>query len=386
MSHILDRDDIFVYETPSSSDDMEMMVVPVYLREKKSSSTYAPSNLFGQPLLVGVPVDATYNVLYDLLLDRMKRYVTRPEEGETWWIPPQAANTEVEMNGSTDTGGSSEESPVSEAEPQVQDDEMLSDDEEGRTGPHRLFSLHIVNSYGNAQIDSLNDDDQPLKLQSKHYLALDWHPRAKTQFFNDKSAEDFSQDDSYHGKTVPKKQLIKLSECLKLYTSQEKLGAEDAWYCPVCKTHQQASKKFDLWSLPEVLVIHLKRFSYNRYWRDKIDTLIEFPVKNLDMTQYVINSSHGQAVYDLIGVSNHYGGMGGGHYTAYGKNKTDGNWYYFDDSSVTQTNEEAVVTKAAYVLFYQRRSTKSCKTGIPAAAGSAQAAASNGTNGVNGGT
>ena len=41
--------------------------------------------------------------------------------------------------------------------------------------------------------------------------------------------------------------------------------------------------------------------------------------------------------------------------TAYGKNKTDGNWYYFDDSSVTQTNEEAVVTKAAYVLFYQRR-------------------------------
>ena len=33
----------------------------------------------------------------------------------------------------------------------------------------------------------------------------------------------------------------------------------------------------------------------------------------------------------------------------------DGNWYYFDDSTVTQTNEEAVCTKAAYVLFYQRR-------------------------------
>ena len=31
------------------------------------------------------------------------------------------------------------------------------------------------------------------------------------------------------------------------------------------------------------------------------------------MTPYVINSAHGQAVYDLIGVSNHYGGMGGGH-------------------------------------------------------------------------
>ena len=68
-------------------------------------------------------------------------------------------------------------------------------------------------------------------------------------------------------------------ECLKLYTSQEKLGADDAWYCPNCQKHQQATKKFDLWSLPEVLIIHLKRFSYNRYWRDKIDTVIDFPVK-----------------------------------------------------------------------------------------------------------
>jgi len=178
-------------------------------------------------------------------------------------------------------------------------------------------------------------------------------------------------------KQLQKKQVIKLSECLKLYTSQEKLGADDAWYCPNCQKHQQATKKFDLWSLPEVLVIHLKRFSYNRYWRDKIDTIIEFPVNNLDMTQYVINSTHGQAVYDLISVSNHYGGMGGGHYTAYGKNKTDGNWYYFDDSSVTQTNEEAVVTKAAYVLFYQRRTTSKSgapKRVIPAAAGSAETA------------
>ena len=74
-------------------------------------------------------------------------------------------------------------------------------------------------------------------------------------------------------------QVINLSECLKLYTSQEKLGADDAWYCPNCQKHQQATKKFDLWSLPEMLVIHLKRFSYNRYWRDKIDTVIEFPIK-----------------------------------------------------------------------------------------------------------
>jgi ubiquitin C-terminal hydrolase len=64
-----------------------------------------------------------------------------------------------------------------------------------------------------------------------------------------------------------------------LHCLQEQLGADDAWYCPACKKHQQATKKFDLWTLPEVLVIHLKRFSYNRYWRDKIDTLIDFPIE-----------------------------------------------------------------------------------------------------------
>ncbi len=31
------------------------------------------------------------------------------------------------------------------------------------------------------------------------------------------------------------------------------------------------------------------------------------------MTPYVIQPGHGQAVYDLVAVSNHYGGMGGGH-------------------------------------------------------------------------
>ena len=35
-------------------------------------------------------------------------------------------------------------------------------------------------------------------------------------------------------------------------------------YCPQCKDMKQATKKFDLWKLPEVLVVHLKRFTYNR--------------------------------------------------------------------------------------------------------------------------
>ena len=65
--------------------------------------------------------------------------------------------------------------------------------------------------------------------------------------------------------------------------------------------------------LPSILVISLKRFSYNRYWRDKLDTQVDFPTRNLDMGPYIINKNHGKAIYDLIAVSNHYGVMGGGH-------------------------------------------------------------------------
>ena len=56
LSSILERDDIFVYEVPTTNrEDPGVAVTPIYLREKKSSQSYSPSNLFGQPLLLGIP-------------------------------------------------------------------------------------------------------------------------------------------------------------------------------------------------------------------------------------------------------------------------------------------------------------------------------------------
>uniref|UniRef100_A0A4W5KBA3 Ubiquitin carboxyl-terminal hydrolase n=1 Tax=Hucho hucho TaxID=62062 RepID=A0A4W5KBA3_9TELE len=154
-----------------------------------------------------------------------------------------------------------------------------------------------------------------------------------------------------------KKAIFKLKDCIELFTTKEKLGAEDPWYCPNCKEHQQATKKLDLWSLPPVLVVHLKRFSYSRYMRDKLDSLVDFPLSDMEMSEFLIDPNAGPCRYDLIAVSNHYGGMGGGHYTAYAKNKDDDKWYNFDDSSVSPANKDQIVSKAAYVLFYQRQDT-----------------------------
>jgi len=64
-------------------------------------------------------------------------------------------------------------------------------------------------------------------------------------------------------------------------------------------------------------------------------------------------------IYDCYAVSNHYGNMGFGHYTAYGKNPLTKKWYEFDDSRVSLVNESDVkshvCTSAAYNLFYRRR-------------------------------
>lgn len=66
-----------------------------------------------------------------------------------------------------------------------------------------------------------------------------------------------------------------------------------------------------------------------------------------DLSEFTINpemSNWGKQkqVYDLIGVSNHFGGMGGGHYTAYAYNYVTQQWYYFDDSSISKSSENEV--------------------------------------------
>ncbi|KAI3412465.1 Ubiquitin carboxyl-terminal hydrolase [Psidium guajava] len=147
---------------------------------------------------------------------------------------------------------------------------------------------------------------------------------------------------------------VSLYKCLEAFLTEEPLGPEDMWYCPTCKEHHQASKKLDLWRLPEILVIHLKRFSYSRFLKNKLETYVDFPIDDLDLSPYIAcKNGQSSCRYMLYAVSNHYGSMGGGHYTAFvhhGGNR----WYDFDDSHVYPIGLEKIKTSAAYVLFYRR--------------------------------
>lgn len=158
---------------------------------------------------------------------------------------------------------------------------------------------------------------------------------------------------------------LTLQDCLNLFTRKERLDKDNAWYCNKCKEHKQATKKMEIWKTPDIFIAHLKRFKTSKvnsigsyYYSSgskKVGVTVEFPIKGLDLSKFVLSEDNGSCIYDLYAVANHYGSLGSGHYTAYAKNVFDGKWYEFNDSKVSPASEKDIVSAAAYVLFYRRR-------------------------------
>jgi ubiquitin carboxyl-terminal hydrolase 4/11/15 len=125
---------------------------------------------------------------------------------------------------------------------------------------------------------------------------------------------------------------LSIYQCFDKFIEREQLAEAETLYCGRCKQHLAPIKKMDLWAAPDVLVVQLKRFQYipGQYFvhREKISDVVDFPVQGLDLSKYVIGPQHSEAppVYDLYAVSQHMGGLGGGHYTATCKNFLNNKW------------------------------------------------------------
>lgn len=196
---------------------------------------------------------------------------------------------------------------------------------------------------------------------------------------------------------------VTLEECFKLYTQAEILGPEDAWHCPSCNLKQEVIKQLGLWTLPDILVVHMKRFRQSSSGKMqhtsrspvKLTTIVDFPLYGFDMTPHLAPGCRGTSpqplwspwrrpppckqsvrkdnnVYDLYAICNHHGqDLQNGHYTAYCRNPYDTQWYCFDDARVVPISESSLVTPAAYILFYQRRGLlSSCSSSTTGSSGS----------------
>lgn len=150
-----------------------------------------------------------------------------------------------------------------------------------------------------------------------------------------------------------------LKDALRLFLAQETLSGKEQWRCPRCKRRVDASKKIDIWKLPPVLVVHLKRFEFDtRTGRfRKIQADIRTPL-TVDLTEFVTTEQREPLVYDVICVANHTGQYHSGHYTATCKHPVDGKFYHFDDDEVTEVrNTDNVTSQGAYVLFLMRNAS-----------------------------
>eukprot|EP00744_Colponema_vietnamica_P008314 GILI01011871.1.p1 GENE.GILI01011871.1~~GILI01011871.1.p1 ORF type:complete len:407 (+),score=50.07 GILI01011871.1:167-1222(+) len=150
---------------------------------------------------------------------------------------------------------------------------------------------------------------------------------------------------------------VSLYDCLTEFTEEEVLDGDEKVYCSKCKQHRRSSKKLTIWRFPPILVVHLKRFSFNSWRRDKLNTNVSFPAMDLQLRRFAGGSDDVSAqapVYDLYAVTHHVGGLGGGHYTAHAMYHD--RWYSFNDSHVREVGDASAISgSSAYVLFYKRQ-------------------------------
>eukprot|EP01059_Diplonema_ambulator_P001743 TRINITY_DN11468_c0_g1_i4.p1 TRINITY_DN11468_c0_g1~~TRINITY_DN11468_c0_g1_i4.p1 ORF type:complete len:605 (+),score=62.55 TRINITY_DN11468_c0_g1_i4:187-1815(+) len=151
---------------------------------------------------------------------------------------------------------------------------------------------------------------------------------------------------------------ITLHDCLTRWGQEEQLDDDNKWACEGCGVRTNAFKKMGLWTLPEYLVVQLKKFSYSAYGvKKKSDLNVTFPIRGLDMTPYLDPKAPRKPnpTYDLYAVIPHYGSANMGHFTAYAYNIRQRVWLSYDDEAVMPVPEETVQRAPAYLLFYKRR-------------------------------
>ncbi|XP_062407910.1 ubiquitin carboxyl-terminal hydrolase 32 isoform X2 [Sardina pilchardus] len=126
------------------------------------------------------------------------------------------------------------------------------------------------------------------RVREQHHLAVVVQGMLQTHSTNHTSSvwiveEHSSVEQSRRAQAEP----ISLDSCLRAFTSEEELGEDELYYCSKCKTHRLATKKLDLWRLPPVLIVHLKRFQFvNGRWI-KSQKIVKFPREGFDPSAFL---------------------------------------------------------------------------------------------------
>lgn len=348
---------------------------------KKQSLVPPPSppkfafELFGTPLFVTVASDKSTRELHHAVLLQASRMIGDFDQAN-FVCPVHSSGVSLSHTSySSDTTDKSEEECAT----------LLME---------RLpFTVRVVDleDIGNSLGEEFPFDDSPLlqHFSSRSILVLDWKDSVTYKEFIASVPDDIPDEmpnelaDSSSGN-------VTLEKCLDSFVKSEEISLEDHWICERCNVPRAGLRKSDIWRLPDLVMIQLKRFQFlENHHRQKMRSFVEFPLHGLDFSPWMGSVRDGvdqlpvafksdENVYDLYAVVNHVGGLARGHYTAYCRYDRDfaesaslfaasndahvqmnDLWFRFDDEKAVEIAATDVVTDAAYVLFYKRRTLSS---------------------------
>ncbi|XP_030963085.1 ubiquitin carboxyl-terminal hydrolase 25 [Quercus lobata] len=143
-----------------------------------------------------------------------------------------------------------------------------------------------------------------------------------------------------------------LKDAFQKFFQSEVLDGNNKYKCDNCKKLVAARKQMSIRQAPNVLVIQLKRFE--SVFGGKIDKAIAFE-EVLVLSSFMCKASQDpRPEYKLFGTIVHSGySQESGHYYAYIKDAM-GRWYCCNDSFVSVSTLQEVLSEKVYILFFSR--------------------------------
>lgn len=129
------------------------------------------------------------------------------------------------------------------------------------------------------------------------------------------------------------------------------------------KTQQESHvKRFELTKLPPYLILCFKRFTKNNFFVEKNPTIVNFPVKDMDMAEFIsadpaVVAAHPHTVYDLVANICHDGpaGAGKGTYRLHVRHKGANQWYELQDLHVQDLLPQMITLAEAFIQIWELR-------------------------------
>ena len=164
----------------------------------------------------------------------------------------------------------------------------------------------------------------------------------KYDAFMDLSLDIGDEDDS---------SISSLRDALNHYTNAELLTKDDKPYCEECEENTTTTKTITLFKLPQILIIHLRRFDYETQQKNSKAISIS---ETLNVTDFCSEAAS-TVTYTLSGVIVHRGEAGSflksGHFLTYIKKNE---WYQKNDSKVRNVvSFDDICKEDGYIFFFK---------------------------------